>query len=138
MTITAVNSRGIAPAYVASVDENLKWGQNAYSLYTRLTGSRTGPRERRARGYEGVVCFSKISSWFGGQVYLDARSPEFQVNNLGFMDRADLIRAGTHLYAQVQHPWILARRKAPSGVLATRENISSSSASTTGSGCSPN
>ncbi|MBI4551222.1 MAG: hypothetical protein HY710_03055, partial [Candidatus Latescibacteria bacterium] len=61
-------------------------------------------------GYETVAYFSKFSGWFGGQVYWDSRSPGFDTNDLGFMNRADRIQSGAHVYAQIQQPWALARR----------------------------
>jgi hypothetical protein len=109
-TVTAMNGQGLAPAYVGSVDSQLKWKNNAYRVFTRLTGSRTGSGAGRKEGYEGILYFSKFSGTFGGQVYADARSPGFDANHLGFMNRADRIQTGGHFYVQIQHPWALARQ----------------------------
>lgn len=110
MTMTAVNGEDFRPAYVGGVDGNLKWRQNAYGLYTRLAGSRAGTDLDPKQGYEGTAYFYKFSGHFGGQAYFNARSPGFEVNDLGYMDRADWIQTGGHVYAQIQKPWKLARK----------------------------
>ena len=109
-TLTAVNREGTIPTYVASIDSTLKWKENAYRIFTRLASSRTGTFNNRKDGYEAVGYFSKFSGWFGGQAYFDVSSPEFEVNDLGFMDRADRIRLGGHIFARIQNPWALARQ----------------------------
>ncbi|MBT4499810.1 MAG: carbohydrate binding family 9 domain-containing protein [Gemmatimonadetes bacterium] len=109
-TVTAVNGDGFSSSYVGSVDGTLKWKDNAYRIFTRLSGSSAGTDDGRDEGYEAVAYFSKFSGNFGGQVYVDARSPGFQVNDLGFMNRADRIQAGWHFMAQIHNPWALARR----------------------------
>jgi hypothetical protein len=108
--LTAVNRESDTPAYVAEVDGNLKWKKNAYTLYTRLAGSRTGPLDERINGYSALAYFYKFSGWFGGQLYADARSPEFEVNDLGFMNRNNWIQSGGHAYARIRKPWALARQ----------------------------
>jgi hypothetical protein len=109
-TFTALKGEGFRPVYVGGVDGNLKWGQSAYGLYTRLAGSRAGTGDDPKEGYEGTAYFYKFSGNFGGQAYMNARSPGFEVNDLGYMDRADWIQTGGHVYAQIQKPWALARR----------------------------
>jgi len=109
-TFTALAGKDFQAAYVGGVDGNLKWRQNAYGLYTRLAGSRAGTTEDPKKGYEGTAYLYKFSGNFGGQLYLNARSPGFEVNDLGYMDRADRIQTGAHGYAQIQKPWALARR----------------------------
>jgi hypothetical protein len=106
---TAVNGRGFAPAYVGSVDGELKWADNAYRVFTRATASRTGAVGERTGGYEALGYFSKSSGSLGGQLYADARSPGFDVNDLGFMSRAGRTQAVAHVYAQIRNPWALAR-----------------------------
>ena len=108
--VTAVNGQGFDPAYVGSIDGELKWKKNAYRLFTRLSGSRSASDEKRDRGYEAVAYFSKSSGWLGGQVYMDARSPGFDSNALGFMNRNDRMQMGAHVYVQLHDPWLLARR----------------------------
>ena len=107
--LTAVNREGATPSYAAEVDGNLKWHDNAYGFFTRLAGSRSGSLDERSNGYEALAYLYKFSGWLGGQLYVDARSPEFEVNDLGFMNRADLVQSGGHVFAKIQEPWLLAR-----------------------------
>ena len=107
--VTAVNGKGFDPAYVASADAELKWKQNAYRIYTRFSGSRTTRNSERRKGYEALAYFSKWSGSFGGQAYVDARSPGFDSNDLGFMDRNNRMQVGGHVYATRHDPWLLAR-----------------------------
>ncbi|MFC1525698.1 DUF5916 domain-containing protein [Candidatus Latescibacterota bacterium] len=108
--LTAVNGDGFDPAYVGSIDGHLKWGgERDYRVFARLAGSRAGQDDDRGSGYEGVLYFYKWSGSFGGQVYVDARSPGFQANDLGFMNRSDRIQSGTHIWAKRLDPWTLAR-----------------------------
>lgn len=106
--LTAVNRDGVTPSYTGDIDTHLKLQK--YSLFTRFAGSQTGPLNDRKTGYDALVYTYKFSDWYGGQAFLEARSPEFDVNDLGFMDRADKIQAGTHLYIQRQKPWLIARK----------------------------
>jgi len=108
--LTAVNRDGVAPSYVGEVDSHLILGEKEYSLDARLAGSQTGTINDRKNGYDAFAYFYKFSGTFGGQLFLDARSPEFNVNDLGFVDRVNLIQSGMHLMAKIQKPWALARK----------------------------
>lgn len=110
-TLTTVHGEGFDAAYVGGIDGQLKWGEdNDYNVFARLTGSRAGQDDDRGSGYEAVAYFFKFSGSFGGQAYVDARSPGFEANDLGFMNRSDRIQSGIHLYGSMLDPWVLARR----------------------------
>ena len=108
--LTAVNGRGFDPAYVGAGDLHVKWWENAYRLYSRLAVSRAGQAEERDTGWEGALYFQKTGGAFGGQAYVDAQSPDFEANDLGFMRRNDRIQAGTHLRYEKLDPYWFARR----------------------------
>ena len=120
--VTAVNGRGFDPAYVGAGDLHLKWRDNAYRFYTRLAVSRTGQGEDRGTGWEGLLNLRKSGGAFGGQVHVDARSPAFQVNDLGWMKPRNRIQAGLGLYHEKLHPYWLARRSGYELDLFTRWN----------------
>ena len=107
---TAVNGAGFDPAYVGAGDLHLKWWDNDYGLFSRLAVSRAGQAEERDTGWEGVLYFKKAGGPFGGQVYVDAQSPEFEANDLGYMRRNDHIQAGIHVYHEKLDPYRFARR----------------------------
>ena len=108
--LTAVNGRGFAPAYVGAGDLHVKWWDNAYRFYSRLAVSRAGQAEERDTGWEGALYFQKSGGAFGGQAYVDAQSPGFEANDLGFMRRNDRIQAGAHVYHEKLDPYWFARR----------------------------
>ncbi|MFA6110354.1 MAG: DUF5916 domain-containing protein [Candidatus Latescibacterota bacterium] len=108
--LTAVNGQDFEPAYVGAVDAQLKWKENAYTVFARLAASQAGQDEDRGEGWEGDFYFSKFSGWIGGQVYADVRSEGFQANDLGYMDRAGRITTGAHLQLRRLEPWRLGRR----------------------------
>lgn len=107
-TFTAMNGKDIEPSYVGSVDGEVKWHDNAYRIFSRFAASRRTDDGVREGGYEYALYFSKFSGKFGGQAYFDARSPNFNVNDLGFMNRSDRIQAGWHVFYQIREPWVLA------------------------------
>jgi len=108
--LTAVNRESDVPAYAAEVDGNLKWRDGKYSLSTRLAGSRTGSADDRRNGYEAVANLNYWSGWIGGMSNLSARSPGFDVNDLGFVGRADLIDWFGAVHADMNKPWLFARK----------------------------
>ncbi len=109
-TLTAVNGQGFPSAYVGSADADLKWRQSMYRVYTRMSGSRTGPDGDRSNGYETVAFFTKNFGTYRGRIYADARSRGFDVNDLGFMSRNNRIQTGARGGYQRDQPWRWARR----------------------------
>lgn len=109
-TVTAVNRDGAPPAaYTGGLDGQLRWGKNAYNLSGRVAAGRTGSLDDRKNGYAAQAYFFKFSGWYGGQAFADFHSRNFNVNDLGFMERPGILRVGAHAYAKRQKPWLLAR-----------------------------
>jgi len=107
--LTAVNRNGDVPAYTGEVDGSLKWSEGKYSISTRLAGSRSGTASDRKSGYEGVFHYHEWHKWIGGGLNLDARSPEFNTNDLGFMNRAGVIDMFSFIHLDINKPILLAR-----------------------------
>jgi hypothetical protein len=61
------------------------------------------------KGYEGAFLFEKNGGTFGGEFYVDTRSPGFDVNDLGFMDRNNRTQVGGWVRAHIRNPWWFAR-----------------------------
>ena len=107
---STMDGEGILPAYVGSVDGELNIRQRTVKLFTRWTGSATDDADGvRRRGYEGSFLFSKTGGTFGGEVYVDTRSPGFDVNDLGYMDRNDRTQVGAWVNARIRNPYWLGR-----------------------------
>ena len=109
-TVTSVNGQDISSANVASADADLKWDQNRYQVYTRVSGSRTGPDGDRNSGYEGLAWASKNSGFYRGRMYGDVRSRGLELNDLGFLSRNNRIQTGARGAINADTPWRLARR----------------------------
>jgi hypothetical protein len=108
--LTAVNRKDDVPAYAAEVDGNLKWSDGQYSLSTRLAGSHTGPAGDRKDGYEAVANFHRSARWIGGGLNLNVRSPGFDVNDLGFVDRSGKMDSFGFIHVDIDKPWLLVRK----------------------------
>ena len=108
--VTAVNREGAVPAYTGEIDGNLNWLDGKYSLSTRLAGSHTSPASDRKNGYEAVAHFQRWEKWIGGGLNLDIRSPGFDVNDLGFMNRSNKIDTFTFIHGDINKPWLVARK----------------------------
>ena len=108
--LTAMNGEGFDPAYVGAGDVHMKWWDNAYRVYSRLAVSRAGQADERDTGWEGTLHLSKPYGSFGGQAYVDARSPRFDANDLGYMSRNDRLQAGARLFYNILDPNRFARR----------------------------
>ncbi len=108
--ITAVNRESDVPAYTAEVDGNLKWRDGKYSLSTRLAGSHTGPADDRKSGYEAVANFHRSAGWIGGGLNLNVRSPGFDVNDLGFVNRPNKIDSFGFIHADIDRSWLFVRK----------------------------
>jgi len=108
--LTAVNREDDVPAYTAEVDGNLKWYDGKYSLSTRLAGSHTGPAGDRKDGYEAVAHLHRSEKWIGGGLNLNARSPGFDVNDLGFVGRSGKMDSFGFIHVDIDKSWLFVRR----------------------------
>jgi hypothetical protein len=107
---SAVNGKGFDPAYVGSVDGELNLRKNTIRVFSRVTGSQTHDDDGiERRGHEAALLLSKNGGHFGGQVYADRRSRDFDTNDLGFMNRNDRIQLGAWAWASIRNPYWFAR-----------------------------
>jgi hypothetical protein len=109
--VSAVNGKGFDPAYVGNVDGELNLRQQTLRIFARSTGSITYDDDGvEQRGHEEALLSSKSGGSIGGQVYVDSRSREFDVNDLGFMNRNDRIQLDGWVWGKIRNPYKLARR----------------------------
>lgn len=107
--LTAVNGQDFDPGYVGAGDVHVKWKDNGYRAYSRIAVSRAGQDDDRGTGWESVLGLAKGSGNIGGDLYVDARSPGFNANDLGFMNRNDRTQLGGHLEYRIHEPYWFAR-----------------------------
>jgi hypothetical protein len=108
--LTGVNRDGDVSAYTGAVDGGLKWSEDKFSANVCLSGSRSGPTDDRKSGYEAVLRLHEWSKWIGGGLNLNVRSPGFNCNDLGFMDRANVIDSFSFIHAEINKKLLFARK----------------------------
>ena len=107
---SSVNGRGFDPSYVGSIDGELNLVSRTLLVAPRWTGSVTRKEEDiEKRGQEASLLLARNGESFGGELYIDTRTKDFDTNDLGFMDRADRTQIGTWAWAVIRNPYWLAR-----------------------------
>jgi len=108
---TAVNRASSGNAYAGGMDWNLFWHENAYLFSGQVAGSRTADFGEARRGYAGQVELSRQAGLVHGTVHYAARSPGFDIDDLGYISRVGV---------QELQLWLGPRRYEPSGLLRRR------------------
>jgi hypothetical protein len=87
---TAVNRKGSEPAATGGLDWRWRFAKNTYGFTGQLAGSRAGTTGDRRNGWGTDVKLSKDSGkYLRGNVGYRAFSPEFRINDLGYLRRND-------------------------------------------------
>ncbi|MFA6108149.1 MAG: DUF5916 domain-containing protein [Candidatus Latescibacterota bacterium] len=97
--VTAVNRRDGSPGYVGAVDWHLKSRDQAHNLVGVVAASRTGDADDRQQGYLTHLEAYSTGGWLEGWTGVVAYSPGVDLNDLGYLRRADLVQTwvGTKL-----------------------------------------
>ena len=107
---TAVNRRDSNSAYVGGIDWDLRFANDMYQITGTVAGSRAGELEARKSGYVALLEFDKRGGWLRGETYVQAFSPDFEMNDLGFRWRADMVEWSYYLTANKEQPFSIFRR----------------------------
>jgi len=107
---TAVNRQDSNDAYVGGLDWDLRFAKNQYQITGTLAASQTGKRDERQSGYLTHLEFDKSGGWLVGETTFRALSPDFEMNDLGFRRRANMLQWVYHLTARKVEPFSLFRR----------------------------
>lgn len=86
---TAVQRDRARDAYTGGVDWTLKWRDNGYTFWGQLAGSLATVDDRRRGGLGNMAVLSKNSGWLRGELWWEAYSRHFEINDLGFQWRND-------------------------------------------------
>jgi len=101
---TSVIRKGGHEATSGGIDWNHKIYNNLYQFSGQLAGTRTG-RFARQQGYGVNVQIAKQDGWLRADATLDALSPGFNVNDLGFSQRTNRIRTNYGVDLIRIKPW---------------------------------
>ncbi len=107
---TAVNRQASNGAYVAGLDWDLKFAKEQYQITGALAASQTGALDARTSGYLAHLEFDKHGGWWSGESHFKMISPDFEMNDLGFQRRANLLGWEYALSAQKEQPFSIFRR----------------------------
>ncbi len=86
---TAVNRRDAESAYVGAIDWDLRLGENAHQLAGTISASRSGTEEES--GLLADFGYTKTSGWFRSGAGIRTSSPDFNPNDLGYMDQVNRV-----------------------------------------------
>lgn len=111
LLITALNRDGAPSAYTGGVDWNIRWRKNTYEFSGQVAGSRVEHLNvTRQNGYGTTIKLAKTSGWLIGRLLFEGFSPGFNPNDLGYLERANLINPRGRIELQKTHPWGLFRQ----------------------------
>ena len=107
---TAVNRQNSNAAYVGGLDWDLRFGKERYRVNGTLAASQAGKLDARKSGYLARFEFSKHGGWLTGDTSLRMLSPNFEMNDLGFRRRGNLLVWKQGLRARKEKPFNVFRR----------------------------
>ena len=107
---TAVNRRDSNTAYVGGVDWDLRFADDMYQITGTLAASQTGKLNARKSGYAALLEFDKRGGWLRGETNVEAFSPGFEMNDLGFRWRTDTLQWRYYVTANKEQPFSIFRR----------------------------
>lgn len=107
---TAVQRDRACDAYTGGVDWTLKWRDNGYTFWGQLAGSLATVDDRRRGGLGNMAVLSKNSGWLRGELWWEAYSRHFEINDLGFQWRNDFYTPWLWIQLRKEEDWAIFRR----------------------------
>ena len=107
---TAVQRDRAHDAYTGGVDWTLKWRDNGYTFWGQLAGSLATVDDRRRSGLGNMAVLSKNSGWLRGELWWEAYSRHFEINDLGFQWRNDFYTPWLWIQLRKEEDWAIFRR----------------------------
>ena len=109
LVTTAVNRRASNAAYVGGLDWDLKFAKERYQISGMLATSQAGKREARKSGYLAHIEFDKPGGWWRGVTNLRVLSPDFEINDIGYVQRGDMMRWFYDFIVKKEQPFSIFR-----------------------------
>ena len=107
---TAVQRDRARNAYTGGVDWTLKWRDNGYTFEGQLAGSRATVDDQRRSGLGNMAVLSKDSGWLRGELWWEAYSRHFEIDDLGFQWRSDFYNPWLWIQLRKEEDWAIFRR----------------------------
>lgn len=113
---TVLDRRLGQDAYSGGADWNLKWRNNAYEFWGQAAFSRAADEDgKNRRGLANTMVLGKRSGWLRGELWWEAFSKGFEINDLGFQWRNNYYQSWLWLQARKDKPWGIFRNNMVSG-----------------------
>ena len=107
---TTVNRWDSNTAYVGGLDWDLRFANDMYQITGTLAGSQAGKQGARKSGYIALLELDKRGGWLRGETYLEAVSPDLNINDLGINWRTNTLDWAYYLSANKEKPFSIFRR----------------------------
>ena len=107
---TAVQRDQARDAYTSGMDWTLKWRDNGYTFWGQLAGSLAAVDDQRRGGLGNMAVLSKNSGWLRGELWWEAYSRHFEINDLGFQWRNDFYTPWLWIQLRKEEDWAIFRR----------------------------
>ena len=107
---TSVNRQNSNAAYVGGLDWDLRFAKERYRIRGTLAASQAGKLDAPKSGYLGRFELSKHGGWWSGDTDFRMLSPGFEMNDLGFRRRSDLLVWRQVLRVRKEKPFSIFRR----------------------------
>ena len=106
---TAVNRQSSNAAYVGGLDWDLKFAKERYQIGGTLAASQAGKLDARKSGYLTHLEFRKRGGWLRFDTDFRALSPGFEINDLGYRQRSDIVEWNYDLTIRKEQPFSIFR-----------------------------
>ena len=106
---TAVNRQTSNAAYVGGLDWELKFAKDKYQISGTMAGSQAGKLEARKSGYLARIEFDKRGGWWRLDTNFQVLSPDFEINDMGYAQRGDMIRWFYDFIIKKEQPFSIFR-----------------------------
>ena len=89
---TAVNRQTSSAAYVGGLDWDLKFAKERYQISGMLATSQVEKLDAHKSGYLAHIEFDKQGGWWRLDTDFKVLSPDFEINDMGYIQRGDMMR----------------------------------------------
>ena len=106
---TAVNRQASNASYVGGLDWDLRLVKERYQISGMLAASQAGELEARKSGYLANIEFEKQGGWWRLDTSFNVLSPDFEINDIGYVQRGDMMRWFYDLLFKKEQPFSVFR-----------------------------
>ena len=109
LVTTAVNRLDSNTAYAGGLDWDLRFADDMYQITGALAGSQSGKLDARKSGYIALLELDRRGGWLRGETYLEAISPDFDINDIGINWDTDRLEWKYYFGAYKEKPFSIFR-----------------------------